>query len=139
MPHDGDDDYDDDDDDDGGDDDDDGGDDDGGGDDGSSGGGDDGLFPWSHQIQPVVLGAFRPSKIRRTLTSLDRSKIDPSLLGFKDWLNVEVCTILFVLSCGRFRWLHSDTEPLLVVRPLGRSTAHFFTFVIRDAFAPKFG
>ena len=75
-----------------------GGDDDGGGgDDGSSGGGDDGIFSWSHQIQPVVLGAFRPSKIRRTLTSLDRSKIDPSLLGFKDWLNVK-STILFVLN-----------------------------------------
>ena len=135
MPH------DDDDDDDAGDDDYDGGGDDydDDDDDGSSGGGDDGLFPWSHQIQPVVLGAFRPSKIRRTLTSLDRSKIDPSLLGFKDWFNVEVCTILFVLSCGRFRWLHSDTEPLLVVRTLGRSTAHLFTFVIRDAFDPKFG
>ena len=40
-----------------------GGDDDGGGgDDGSSGGGDDCLFPWSHQIQPVVLGVLGRAK-----------------------------------------------------------------------------
>ena len=44
---------------------------------------DEGFFPWSHQIQPVMLGAFRAQNLENFDKSRHQIKID-LLLGFKD-------------------------------------------------------